>query len=262
MGADVTVRLRLALTIFLTGLVAALGVVVTVVLAFQRFEHESSYDRGNAFLGRVLALHGDILELHARNPAEFTAWLKSLLLFEPDTQLYLLAADGTVLASTGQARLRPGFRVALAPVQQAVAAAQDKRRAPYVMGDDPEHMNANAVIVARARQRALIQPDQAVAGYLYLVAQRAAPREGRLELFRSSLAGPALLSVLTVIVLTTALAAWIVATVTRPLRHLSQAVAAAARDGFSAVPEAAPASASAAPLRSSAFAAGRVRPAG
>ncbi len=242
-----TVRLRLALTIFLTGLVAALGVVVTVVLAFQRFEHESSYDRGNAFLGRVLALHGDILELHARNPAEFTAWLKSLLLFEPDTQLYLLAADGTVLASTGQARLRPGFRVALAPVQQAVAAAQDKRRAPYVMGDDPEHMNANAVIVARALQRALIQPDQAVAGYLYLVAQRAAPREGRLELFRSSLAGPALLSVLTVIVLTTALAAWIVATVTRPLRHLSQAVAAAAREGFNASPDAAPASPSAAP---------------
>ena len=231
-----TVRFRIALTIFLTGLVTALGVVVTVVLAFQRFEHESSYDRGNAFLGRVMAQHDDILDLHERNPDEFGPWLKSLLLFEPDTQLYLLAADGTVLASTGQARLRPGFKVALAPVQQAVAAARGQRRAPYVMGDDPEHMNADAVIVARALKRAVIRPTDASAGYLYLVSQRAAPPEGRLELFRSSLAGPALLSVLAVIVLTTGLAAWIVAAVTRPLRSLSQAVAAAARDGFNTGP--------------------------
>ena len=231
-----TVRRRIALTIFLTGLVTALGVIITVVLAFQRFEHESRYDRGNAFLGRVLAQHDDILDLHARNPTEFRLWLKSLLLFEPDTQLYLLSGDGTVLASTGETLHAPGFKVALAPVRQAVAAAQDKRRAPYVMGDDPEHMQADAVIVARMLQRALIRRSDDAAGYLYLVAQSASPREGRLELFRSSLAGPALLAVLAVIVLTTGLAAWIVATVTRPLHSLSQAVAAAARDGFNTGP--------------------------
>jgi signal transduction histidine kinase len=42
--------------------------------------------------------------------------------------------------------------------------------------------------------------------------------------------------VLAVIVLTTALTAWIVVTVTRPLRVLSDAVATAARDGFNASP--------------------------
>ena len=82
-----------AVTLAATGLAAALGVIITVVLAFQRFEHESTYDRGNAFLGRVVALHDDILDLQARNPGEFSAWLKSLLLFEPDTQLYVLGAD-------------------------------------------------------------------------------------------------------------------------------------------------------------------------
>jgi signal transduction histidine kinase len=107
------------------------------------------------------------------------------------------------------------------------------------MGDDPEHMNANAVITARALGRAVIRPSEPVAGYLYLVAQGAAPREGRFELFRSSLAGPALASVLAVIVLATLLASWIVATVTRPLRVLSGAVAAAARDGFDSPPDAA-----------------------
>ena len=238
-----TVRLRIALTIFATGLAAALGVIITVVLAFQRFEHESTYDRGNAFLGRVVALHDDILDLQARNPGEFSAWLKSLLLFEPDTQLYVLGADGTVLASTGQMPLARDYKVALGPVRQAVAATQGNRRAPYVMGDDPEHMNADAVITARALSRAVIRSADGVAGYLYLVAQRASPAQGRAELFRSSLAGPALVSVLAVILLTTALAAWIVATVTRPLRELSEALAEASRDGFHAASTAAPAAA-------------------
>ncbi len=231
-----TVRFRLALTIFATGAATALGVIIAVVLAFQRFEHERTYDRGNAFLGRVLERHDDMLELHTRDPAQFTAWLRALLLFEPDTQLYLLDASGTVLTSTGEAALPPGFKVTLAPVQQAVAAAQGRMRAPYVMGDDPEHMQADAVISARALRRAVIRPSAAVDGYLYLVSQRGLPQAGRLELFRSSLAGPALASVLAVIVVTTLLALWIVATVTMPLRRLSDAVAAASRDGFNAMP--------------------------
>lgn len=229
-----TVRRRIALTIFVTGIVTALGVMATVALAFQRFEHERSYDRANAFLGRVVARYDDIVDIHARQPEAFKDWLGSLLLFEPDTQLYLLAADGTVLASTGRELREPGYKVSLAPVQQAVAAVAGLRRAPYVMGDDPEHMNADAVITARALHRASIQPGTALAGYLYLVAQRPALPAGRLEMFRSSLAGPALAGVAAVIVLTTALAVWIIATVTRPLRVLSEEVAAAQRDGFDA----------------------------
>ena len=232
-----TVRLRLALTIFITGALTALGVIATVASAFERFEHERTYDRANAFLDRVLATYDDVLELQARNPEEFVPWLKSLLLFEPDTQLYLLAPDGTMLASTGTMKHQPGYKVALPPVQQAVVAAAGKKRAPYVMGDDPEHMAQDAVIAARGLRRAVIRPGDEIAGYLYLVAQQPRLEGGRLELLRSSLAGPATLGVLAVIVLTTLLAAWIVATVTRPLQVLSSEVAAAARDGFNAVPE-------------------------
>ncbi len=232
-----TVRLRLALTIFITGALTALGVIATVAGAFERFEHERTYDRANAFLGRVLANYHDVLELQARNPDQFVPWLKSLLLFEPDTQLYLLAADGTVLASTGTMKHRPGYKVALPPVQQAMAAAAGNKRAPYVMGDDPEHMAKDAVIAARGLRRAVIQTGDDVAGYLYLVAQQPRLEVGRLELLRSSLAGPATLGILAVIVLTTLMAAWIVATVTRPLQVLSREVAAAAREGFNAVPE-------------------------
>ena len=140
-----TVRLRLVLTIFITGALTALGVVVALAFAFERFEHERTYDRANAFLDRVLAKHHDLLELQAAKPDEFVPWLKSLLLFEPDTQLYLLTSQGRMLASTGSMVHGPNYQVALAPLQVAAA----KARAPYVMGDDPEHMAKDAVIAAR-----------------------------------------------------------------------------------------------------------------
>ena len=49
-----SVRFKIALTIFLTGLLTAAGVVATVLFAFQRFEHESTYYRASAFLDRVV----------------------------------------------------------------------------------------------------------------------------------------------------------------------------------------------------------------
>jgi signal transduction histidine kinase len=233
----VSVRLRLALTVFLTGLATALGVIVTVAVAFQRFEHESIWQRGDAFLARVTTLHDDLLDQRQRQPEEFSAFLRNLLLYEPDSQLYLLDAAGTVLASTGQARLPPGFKVALAPVRQAAEAALggDRRQAAYVMGDDPEYMQADAVVAARALQRAVIRPTgpgDGAAGYLYLVCRKPGLPASRWELLRSSLASPALVPVVAVILLASVLAAWIITAVTRPLRVLSDEVAAAARDGF------------------------------
>ncbi len=229
-----TVRFRLALTVLLTGLATALGVIFTVVIAFDRFEHESVWQRGDMFLSRVTALHEDLLEQHKRNPEEFAQFLRNLLLYEPDSQLYLLDGQGTVLSRTGKARLAPGFKVALAPVQEAAEAAArgNHRQAAYVMGDDPEYMAADAVVAARALHPMAIRPDQAAAGYLYLVCRSPGLPASRRELLGSSLASPALSGVLAVCVLAAILGAWIITTVTRPLRVLSDDVAAAARDGF------------------------------
>jgi len=227
-----TVRLRLALTIFVIGVCTAFGVLVTVAMAFQRFEHESTYERANAFVGRVVDLHPDLLDLQMRDPDGFTAFLRNLLLFEPDSQLYLLDAQGNVLAASGSMQPAPGFKVRLEPVREAVAIAGDRRRAAYVMGDDPEHMNLDAVIAARPLRRTVIRPDAGTAGYLYLVCQPPGLNVGHVEVYRSSLMGTSLLGLTCLIVLMTALAAWIVATVTRPLRDLSDAVARAQREGF------------------------------
>ena len=233
-----TVRFKIALTIFITGLITAVGVLATVAVAFQRFENESTFVRASVFLGRVVALYDNIFELHERQPDDFSIFLRNLVLLEPDSQLYLLDAGGTVLASTGSVQLPPGFKVDLAPVQQAIVAhqARDVRspmgRLPYVMGDDPERMDANAVVAAQPLRRRVIRGDETLAGYLYLVCHKPPLPPGRLALFRSSLAGPAMAVVLAVVALATLLAAWIVATVTRPLRLLSAEVAAVTRDGL------------------------------
>lgn len=235
-----TVRLRLALTVLLTGLATAVGVLVTVALAFERFEREAAYTRADAFLGRVVALHDDLPAQQRRDPEGFTLFLKSLLLLEPDSQLYLLAPDGTVLASTGSKTLPPGFRVAIEPVRRAAAAgvpgaaAAAQRGAAYVMGDDPEYMDEGAVIAARALRQASIRPGADLGGYLYIVCRKPGLPPTRVARLAAHVAGPALGPVLAVVLLATVLAAWIITAVTRPLAVLSDEVARAAQAGFEA----------------------------
>src|SRR6185295_13295879 len=126
-----TVRLKLALTIFATGLVTALLVIATVVFAFQRFENETAYRRGMAFLGRVVGMYDNIFDMHEKSPEEFQRWLRGLVLYEPDIELYLLDAQGLILAKTGPSPLKPGVKVALAPVRESI----ERMDTAYVMGD-------------------------------------------------------------------------------------------------------------------------------
>ena len=212
-----------------TGMATALLVIATVMLAFERLEHETTFQRASAFLARVSAEYPDLFERHGRDPTGFNMWLRYLVLYEPDAQLYLLDPRGTVLSSTGQTRLAPGFKVALAPVQMAASAAATGSRnsMPYVMGDDPERMDANAVIAARALGRTSgAAPGRAGMGYLYFVGHKTDLPASSWQALRSSFAWPALLAIAAIVAVTTLLAALVIGSVTRPLRALTQAVAA------------------------------------
>ena len=223
-----SVRLKIALTIFATGFVTALAVLATVVFAFQRFEHETTYQRASAFLGRVVAMYDNLFEMHERYPEDFNVFLKNLVLFEPDTQLYLLDPEGTVLASTGSVQLPPGFKVAMDPVRQAAT----KPGAAYVMGDDPERMDADAIVTARPVGRRAIRSGEPVAGYLYLVCHKEGLPATRWQVLRASFAQPAMWLITAIVALTTLLAALVIASVTRPLKRLTQAVAALSEKGL------------------------------
>ncbi len=230
-----SVRLKLALAIFATGLVTVLLVVATVIYAFQRFEHETTYRRGTAFLGRVVANNDYLFETYEGEPDKFRGWLRNMVLFEPDTQLYLLDLDGAVLASSGSALLPPGFKVALKPVLEAVGQPE----AAYVMGDDPEHMDANAVVVVQPVRRATMSAGDEVVGYLYLVlhpgpAPAGAASDGRWAALRMSFGRPALGLIVAVVAFTTLLSVLIIVSVTRPLRRLTDAVATISQRGLDA----------------------------
>ncbi len=230
-----SVRLRLALTVFLTGLATAVAVLATVALAFQRFERESAYLRAEAFMTRVMQQHDSLLEQQQRNPEEFASFLRSLLLFDPDSRLYLLDAQGRLLASSSASAPALGSTLPLQSVQQAAEVAR-LGRAPdgaYLMGLDPDTGDDMAVVAARALGRTSIGPAAATQGYLYLACRKVNLPAKRLAMFGSSLAGPALATVAALIVLAAALAAWIIVAVTRPLRALSDEVALAERQGFS-----------------------------
>ena len=54
-------------------------VVATVFYAFQRFEHENTWQRANGFLGRVAALHDDLLDRHGRDPEGLVVLLQEEL---------------------------------------------------------------------------------------------------------------------------------------------------------------------------------------
>ncbi|MEO8155362.1 MAG: HAMP domain-containing sensor histidine kinase [Rhizobacter sp.] len=222
-----SVRLKIALTIFATGLITALAVLATVVFAFQRFEHETTYQRASVFLTRVVSMYDNLFEMHERYPEDFNIFLKNLVLFEPDTQLYLLDADGTVLATTGSVKLPPGFKVAMGPVRQAASPGM-----AYVMGDDPERMDADAVITAKPVGRPAIRTADVIAGYLYLVCHKEGLPASRWQVLRASFGRPAMSLIAAIVALTTLLAALVIASVTRPLQRLTQAVAALSEKGL------------------------------
>lgn len=227
-GAPVTVRFKITLTILATGIATALLVIATVIYAFQRFEHEITYQRARSFLTRVVSEYDNIIDLRERHPADFNAWLSSLVLFDPDSQLYLLDTDGRVLATSAKVKLAPDFRVAMGPVMQSIGP----ERMPYVMGDDPERMDADAVVAAQPLRRALIRATGPVAGYLYVVCHPGDKTASSWAAARKSLGQPALILIAAIVALTTLLAAWMTASITRPLARLTRAVASVSRDGL------------------------------
>ncbi len=242
-----TVRFKIALTIFITGLITAIGVISTVAYSFQRFEDESTFERAGMFLTRLVGLYDNVFELYEREPDDFSIFLRNLVLLEPDSQLYLLDANGMVLSGTGTRKLPANFKVSLGPVKEAIDLFETRRSGqgmpmpamPYVKGDDPERLETTAVIAAQPLRRQQILPGGPVVGYLYMVCDKPPLPPGRAAGFRSALVGPALTAIAAVVALATLLAAWIVATVTRPLRELSAEAAAVTRDGLSSTPGAA-----------------------
>ncbi len=223
-----SVRLKIALTILLAGLCTAIGVVVAVVMAFQRFEYESAYQRANAFLQRVSTQHPELLEIHRQAPDQLATFLRNLVLYEPDVRLYLLNAEGGVLASSGDSPIAANYRVPMAPVREAARLAP----VTYVMGADPADPSKRAIVAARPLHEQAIRPASNADGFLYLVCQPMPFSRDRVNALLGTLAQPGLMVILLLVVGMAVLAVWVTATITRPLARLTSAVSAVTREGL------------------------------
>ena len=71
--------------------------------------------------------------IEQRRPDEFDGFLRGLVQIEPDTQPYILNAQGTVLACTTSMKPKTALRVALPPMLKSVSLPP----IPSVVGDDP-----------------------------------------------------------------------------------------------------------------------------
>ena len=120
----------------------------------------------------------------------------------------------------------------MGPVLAAARDTSAQQKMAYVMGDDPERMDARAVVTARALERSVIRKADSAAGYLYLVTRKDALPQGRLAVFKSAFTGPALAAVAGVVALATLMSAWIIGAVIRPLRRISAEVARASKEGL------------------------------
>ena len=165
-------------------------------------------------------MYDDIFDMHERSPEEFQRWLRNLVLFEPDTELYLLDANGTVLAKTGPAPLQAGTS---GRARRRCASRSSAATPSYVMGDDPERMDADAVIVAKPVRRAEVAQRRA-GGRLPLPRRCTRSSCPRAAGTCCAAASPGRRSApcIAVVALTTLLAVLIIATVTRPLRRLTR----------------------------------------
>jgi signal transduction histidine kinase len=103
---------------------------------------------------------------------------------------------------------------------------------PYVLGDDPENMGGPTVIAARVVHRSLIRQEPGTDGYLYVVSRKQGLQQDNLAALQGSLSRPTLVLILAVVGLTTLLAAWVTAAVTRPLKQLTDSVAEVTRNGL------------------------------
>ena len=237
-----TIRLKLALVVLVMGLFSAVAIIATVLAAFNSFEDEVALRRANVFLDRVLLNYDNLLDIYDSNPGDFDGMMQSLVLYQPDLQLYVLNAKGTVLSvaggvAAGQAEAGVsaaavlGSTLDLAAVRQVLAtnATQSPDLVPVL------HSQSHSRAAARNLYRKKIRHDNNAMGYLYLKIRPVGARATTHQLgpiFGNVLAVPALVAIALTLLLATLATLWLVAVVIRPLRDLTATANQVARDGL------------------------------
>lgn len=152
-------------------LVAGGSVILAIVLAaiaqmsYSVYYTEVMANRAGNFAERILSVSPDFWEQYQRVPGQFSERMQSLILYEPNTGLYVIDLEGRVLASSGEGKIFWGnYRVNMTALKAAARGSSGQA----VFGSDPDVIDGGCIIAARP-----IMHQQVQTAWLYVVARNA-----------------------------------------------------------------------------------------
>ncbi len=208
----------------LFGIMLAAGLASVMYGAVFSYYSDWQYQRTHQFLERIAAAHPELWQEYNRSGSAFGQTLRQYTLYSPNTGLYLIDKEGRVLASAGEGRtFWSSYKISVEPL---MATHQfDPTQPKY--GDDPDMLGASCIIAIYPIIR-----NEEVKGYLYAVARDAVIQVQTTRLLGSYAIRTSLKVALITMVIGLALTAAVLASFTRPLSRLTQALEEIKAKGF------------------------------
>ena len=211
-------------------LVGGFGVVVAVVLglilqtSLRNYYADVVYGRTSDFVDRLVQTQPDLWNEYQRAPEVFSYLLRGYVAYSPSTGLYLLDAQGRILATSGEGKDHwSRYEVEVRKIQAAFAA--DPRQP--IFADDPDTQGVRCLVVARP-----LRSGGDLAGWLFAVERSAPEGVQPPEMFRAYAFRTALQSGLVTLAVGMALTIALIALLTKPLIRLTRVADEIERSGF------------------------------
>ena len=216
-----------AKVLFLTacfGLMLAAGLASVMYGSVFSYYSDWQYQRTQQFLERIASAHPDMWKEYNHAGSAFGQTLKQYTLYSPNTGLYLIDKEGRVLASAGEGRtFWSSYKISVEPLM--TTHQFDPTQPKY--GDDPDMLGASCIIAIYP-----ILEGEEVKGYLYAVARDAVIQVQATKLLGSYAIRTSLKVGLITMIIGLALTAAVLASFTRPLSRLTEALRDIKAKGF------------------------------
>ncbi len=220
-----SLRARVLLLVVGFGLVMAALLAIVMHASVRQYYNDWMYAKSRVFVQRIVQTHPGLWQDYLRDPEGFGDTLRQYTLYSPHTGLYLLDAEGRVLASSGDRQdFDPDYRVDLAPLEQAMRADSE---APAV-SDDPDVEGAHSLVAAQP-----VLDDDGLRGWLYVVARQASFETAMPEMLENYAFRTAAAVALLTIGIGSLLTIAMISLLTRPLTALTRAAERVRTSGFS-----------------------------
>jgi signal transduction histidine kinase len=221
-----SLRARVLMLVAGAGLLTAIVLAAVMHMSVRSYYTDVVYTQSRAFIDRVVEMYPDLWDVYQKAPASFSSKLATYTVFAPNTGLFLLDAQGKVLATSGDPQLFwSNWRVDL----DAVRSSLSRDPSIPIYSDDPDHQGKGCIVAARP----LMKNGREV-GWLYVVARSADIGTQTPELLKSYAIQTAVKVGLMVLAIGVALTVAMIALLTRPLTALTRVAERVRNGGFSA----------------------------